>query len=303
MVTANIFPDELEFFEGINATKKICTCASQKDCIAVITGVSFGGDVPDYIKDNLNIQILDKMINITSTLSNTNVPEPLFNYQVEIAYQKPLITTEETANIVMKEHVEKLKNDEGIKAVKEILTKLEQQFPSTPIKPIPTVVTNVTNQLVVGSEISSEDIEYLKTHFTAAVEILRAINYNYFRNDFKNINNSNVIKYVSREFNKFTNIYDNNIIQWLTSISKNDSDVKIAIIKDTINTSINIIPNGNVPPPNNFSEGDRYTIKNNIIEINNTLIGVYTAYIFEYDNGILNNIISNTDLSKTDKCL
>lgn len=306
MVTAEIYPNEIEFFEGIVNTKKLFAVVSPKDCVGVITGVNFHESIPQSIRDQIQIQIDDKIVSITNNLSNTNNPsDPLFNYEVEIQYQKPLMTTNEVADKVVAEHVEKLKNDKGIKAVAEILAKLEKQFPSVPPPPpISPKVENVTNPLVVGTEISRDDVNSIKVNFTKATDILKDINMNYFRPDFKNVNDSKVIKYVSREFNKFVELYNTEILPKFTDVSKEDAKLKIDTITTIININNNIVSNTNIPVPNDFDEADKFNIKNNIIELNNILVGVYTAYITEFDKGILASVMNDLDLITTkDKCV
>ncbi len=309
MPTAAIFPNELEFFENIQSTQKICACVSQKDCVGVITAVTFAENVPQYIRDQIQIVIDDKIASITNNLSNTNNPsQPLFNYEVEIGFQKPLITTNETADKVMAEHVEKLKNDVGIKAVEEVLANLEKQFPIVaPPKPVPTKVQNITNPLVVGTEITNETIAEMKDSYTTATDILKSIELNYFRPDYKNINNSNDINYVNKDFTKFKEVYNNDIVQTLTDLSKTDINDKITIINEVINTNINAVSYTNAGPTAtpviriNFNDVDKFTIKTNLVEINNILVGVYTAYVSEYDNGILTEYINNLDTT-IDQC-
>lgn len=312
MVTANICPDELEFAEGIELTKKICACASQKDCVAVITGVDFpkdgdgNYDIPQYIRDQIQVTIDDKVASIKSNLANANNPDkPLFNYQVEIQYQKPLITTNEVADKVLKEHVEKLKNDEGIKGIAEVLSKLEAQFPTNPVKPISPKVENVTNPLVKGTEISRDDINNIKVNFTKATDTLKSINYNYLRPDFKNTSDSKVIKYVSREFNKFVELYNTEILPKFTEVSKEDAKLKIDTITTIINININAVSNTGTPLSNNFDDADRFSLRTNIIELNNILVGVYTAYTTEFDKGILASVLNNLDsiITTKEQCL
>ncbi len=304
-ITASLCPNELEFFEGMQVTKNVCACVSQKDCIGVITGVTFDSNIPQYIRDQINIAINDKIVSITNNLANGNNPsQPLFNYEVEIGYQKPLMTTEEVAEKVLKEHQEMLKNDEGIKAMAEVLATLEKQFPAITPAPIPTKVKDIVNPLVVGTEITSEDISDMKTNFTAAIDKLKSINLSYFRPDYKNTNNNNDINNVNRDFISFKEIYYNKIIQKLTDFSKEMVNIKIAIVNDVINNNINAVSytRGALSTPIiNFDDTDKFVIKTNIIEINNILVGVYTAYVSEYDNGIILASINN--ITEIDKCL
>lgn len=304
-ITASLCPNELEFFEGMQVTKNVCACVSQKDCIGVITGVTFDSNIPQYIRDQINIAINDKIVSITNNLANGNNPsQPLFNYEVEIGYQKPLMTTEEVAEKVLKEHQEMLKNDEGIKAMAEVLATLEKQFPAITPAPIPTKVKDIINPLVVGTEITSEDISDMKTNFTDAIDKLKSINLSYFRPDYKNTNNNNDINNVNRDFISFKEIYYNKIIQKLTDFSKEMVNIKIAIVNDVINNNINAVSytRGALSTPIiNFDDTDKFVIKTNIIEINNILVGVYTAYVSEYDNGIILASINN--ITEIDKCL
>lgn len=309
--TAAICPNELEFSEGIESTKKICACASQLDCVAEITGVSFGSNVPQYIKDNILVNISERVLSITSNLTNENIMasqaaanlpiEPLFNYQVEVKYQLPLIKTQEAIDKVLAEHKEKLKNDEGIKGIEEVLGKLEKQFPSVIVPPAPIVIKDITNPMVVGTEISQTQINSMQKSFAKATDILKAIKQNYFRNDYKNVNNSNVIKYVNREFNKFKTIYNADILPTLVDMAKEEANIKISIINNVINTNINAVSYNNIPVPINFDEADRYIIKNNLTELNNILVNVYSNYVVEYDNGIVNTVINNVE--EVNKCL
>ncbi len=295
MPIAVIYPIELEFVENLTSIQKICACVSQKDCVGIITDITFAENVPQYIRDQIDIVIEDKIAIITNNLANSNNPtQPLFNYEVEIGFQKPLVTTNEVTDEVMAEHVEKLKDDTGIKAVAEILTKLEKQFPSiiSP-KEQPIKVENITNSLVVGTEITSDDIVEIKNYITSATDILKSIEHNYFRSDYKNINNSDDVQYVNKEFTQFKEVY-NDITPKLTDISKTNIDEKISSINTIINNNINI----NI----NFDDADKFVIVSNIIELNNILVGVYTAYTSEYDNGILVEYINNLDTS-IDKCL
>lgn len=304
-IAASLCPNELEFFEGMQATKNVCACVSQKDCIGVITGVTFDSNIPQYIRDQINIAINDKIVSITNNLANGNNPsQPLFNYEVEIGYQKPLMTTEEVAEKVLKEHQEMLKNDEGIKAMAKVLATLEKQFPAITPTPIPTKVKDIINPLVVGTEITSEDISDMKTNFTDAIDKLKSINLSYFRPDYKNTNNNNDINNVNRDFISFKEIYYNKIIQKLTDFSKEMVNIKIAIVNDVINNNINAVSytRGALSTPIiNFDDTDKFVIKTNIIEINNILVGVYTAYVSEYDNGIILASINN--ITEIDKCL
>jgi len=304
-IVAKLCPEELEFFEGdVGSTQKICACASELDYVAEITDIRFiandDGPVPDYIKDNITVEYLGRIALITSNVANT-VENPIYNYEVEIFYETPLIQTQEAVNKVMAEHQEKLKNDEGIKKIEEVLAKLEKQFPSAANRPTPapTVIKNINNPLVVGEEISSIRIQKIKLDFTKALSIIKDTVHNYFRPDFTNANNSQVKVYVNREFNKIKTLYNNDIKVELVDSVLVDTTRIIDVIDTNINNSIKDTSS------NNFSEGEKYIIKTNLIELNNVLTNVYSAYIKEYDNGILEKTMNDIDAinnSIVDRC-
>lgn len=273
MTTAFIHPEGFEFAESDGASKKICACASDLDCVAEITGISYGDDVPQHIQDNLDINCLGRILEIKNNV--TNEVNKLYNYAVEMYYQKPLIETNEATDKVMAEHAEKLKNDEGIKGIEKILSELNASFPK-PIPKPPTVIKNISNPLVVGNEINENDIKALRKNVTKVIDTIEDVIRNYLRDDFKNVSESNVRLYVRREANKIKIVYED-IKEKLVENSMITCDLLLTNIISTINSN----------SERNITDEEKYLLKTNLIEFNNVLVGVYDAYISEYDAGLL----------------
>jgi len=290
MAIAYVHPDVVEFSEGIVESKKICACVSDLDCVADIIGITFADDVPQSIIDNISVSLLGKIAILTNNVSNEN--NQLYEYAVEMVYQKPLIETKEATDKVMAEHVEKLKNDEGIKAIEQILETLNEHFPDPPPPIMPTVVNDITNPLVVGNEINGDDMLQMQVDFNKMTNLIKDVVYNYFRPDFKNVTGSNVNLYVSREMKKIEALYKESIASKLVESSLIIAEGLISNINGAINNSDTLA----------FSDSEKFIIKTNLTELNNLLVNVYSAYNSEYDAGILQqmneNLSNKTDLGR-----